>query len=230
VVSHGPCVPEIRLIRPFQGRTLWGARIPGALPPATVLIPCGDQGWTVPRMFWGREKQEKGLLIRSAQAAQWKRVMRRVPGESRPVGTKNPCSFQSWPNCESVNAGGKLVSDSAKCPLTIGSESPAIQGRPPDGAARAYLRFANLPSSGSTLCLSPGNPVICYELRRELRFKRMLLEANVEPELEGKVMPAFICEVRTQFLFVAFAQHIGTEMEAFCQKSHVITVLLAISL
>ena len=41
------------------------------------------------------------------------------------------------------------------------------------------------------------NPVICYELRRELRFKRMLLEANVEPELEGKVMPAFICEVRT---------------------------------
>jgi hypothetical protein len=33
-------------------------------------------------MFWGREKQEKGLLIRSAQAAQWKRVMRRVSGES----------------------------------------------------------------------------------------------------------------------------------------------------
>ena len=58
----------------------------------------------------------------------------------------------------------------------------------------------------------------------------MPLEANVEPELDGKVMPAFICEVRTQFLFVAFAQQLGTEMEAFRQKSHVITILLAVSL
>jgi len=75
-----------------------------------------------------------------------------------------------------------------------------------------------------------GKAVIYYELRRELRFKGMLLEANVEPELEGKVMPAFIYEVRTQFLFVAFAQQLRTEMEAFCQKSHVITILLAVSL
>jgi hypothetical protein len=58
----------------------------------------------------------------------------------------------------------------------------------------------------------------------------MLLEANVEPELQGKVMPAFIYEVRTQFLLVAFPQQLGTEVEAFCQKSHVITILLAISL
>ena len=119
--------------------------------------------------------------------------------------TKNPYSFQSWPDRQSVNAGGKLVSDSAKRPLTIGCQSPAIQGRPPDVTARAHLRFADLPSSASTLCLSPGKPVIYYELRRELGFKRMPLEANVEPELDGKVMPAFICEVRTQFLFVAFA-------------------------
>ena len=54
------------------------------------------------------------------------------------------------------------------------------------------------PARGSTLCLSRGKPVAYRELRRELRFKRMPLEANVEPELEGKVMPAFICEVRTQ--------------------------------
>jgi hypothetical protein len=53
-------------IRPFQGRTFWGTRFPGALPPATVLIPSGDQGWTVPRAFRGRKKQEKGLVIRSA--------------------------------------------------------------------------------------------------------------------------------------------------------------------
>ena len=64
--------------------------------------------------------------------------------------------------------------------------------------------------------MSTGKPVIYYELRRELRFKRMPLEANVEPEVEGKVMPAFIYELRTQFLFVAFAQQLGTQMESFC--------------
>jgi hypothetical protein len=31
-------------IRPFQGRVWLGARFPGALPPATLLIPSGDQG------------------------------------------------------------------------------------------------------------------------------------------------------------------------------------------
>ena len=48
--------------------------------------------------------------------------------------------------------------------------------------------------------MSTGKPVVYYELRRELGFKRMPLEANVEPELEGKAMPAVIYEVRTQFL------------------------------
>ena len=43
-------------------------------------------------------------------------------------------------------------------------------------------------------------------------------------------MPGFICEVRTQFSFVAFAQQLRAEMEAFRQKSHVITILLAVSL
>jgi hypothetical protein len=80
------------------------------------------------------------------------------------------------------------------------------------------------------LCLSPGKPVVYCELRRGLRFKRRPFEANVDPELEGKVMPGFICEVRTQFSFVAFAQQLRAEMEAFRQKSHVITILLAISL
>jgi hypothetical protein len=50
-----------------------------------------------------------------------------------------------------------------------------------------------------------AKPAVYWDLRRELGLKRMLLEANVEPELDGKVMPAFSCEVRTQFLFVAFA-------------------------
>jgi hypothetical protein len=89
-----------------------------------------------------------------------------------------------------------------------------------------HLYGYDLASSGSTLCLSRGKPVVYCELRRELGLKWMPLEANVEPELEGQVMSAFICEVRTQFLIVAFAQQLRTEMEAFCQKSHVITILL----
>jgi hypothetical protein len=40
-------------IRPFQGRPLWGARFPGALPPATLSIPSGDQESTVLKTFWG---------------------------------------------------------------------------------------------------------------------------------------------------------------------------------
>ena len=37
----------------LSGSHLVGARIPGAMPPAIVLIPSGDQGWTLPKMFWG---------------------------------------------------------------------------------------------------------------------------------------------------------------------------------
>jgi hypothetical protein len=42
VASRRSCVPQVRLMRPFQGRGSWGARIPGALPPATLSIPFGD--------------------------------------------------------------------------------------------------------------------------------------------------------------------------------------------
>ena len=73
---------------------------------------------------------------------------------------------------------------------------PSPHRTPSNDRANQRCGFA-LPSSGSTLGLSPGKPVIYHELRRELRFKRMPLEANIEPELDGKVMPAFICEVRT---------------------------------
>jgi hypothetical protein len=48
-------------IRPFQGRTLSWARFPGALPPATVSIPSGDQRYAAPRTFPGRKKQVKRL-------------------------------------------------------------------------------------------------------------------------------------------------------------------------
>jgi hypothetical protein len=58
----------------------------------------------------------------------------------------------------------------------------------------------------------------------------MPLEANVEPELESKVVPAFVCELRTQFLLVAFVQPVATEMETPRQNSHVITIVLAVSL
>jgi hypothetical protein len=58
----------------------------------------------------------------------------------------------------------------------------------------------------------------------------MPLEANVEPELERKVGPAFVCEVRTQFLQVAFVQPVATEEETPRPKSHVITILLPVSL
>jgi hypothetical protein len=68
-------------IRPFQGRTLWGARFPGALPPATLSIPSGDQGWKAPRTFQGRKKQVKRLPVRSAYIAQLRRVIHRVSGE-----------------------------------------------------------------------------------------------------------------------------------------------------
>ncbi len=44
------------------------------------------------------------------------------------------------------------------------------------------------------LCSCPGKPVIYYDLRRELGLGRRLLEANIQPELEGKVMPASIGE------------------------------------
>jgi hypothetical protein len=50
---------------PFRVGTFWEAHFPGALPPATVWIPCGDQGWTAPRRFWVRQKQVKRLPARS---------------------------------------------------------------------------------------------------------------------------------------------------------------------
>ena len=62
------------------------------------------------------------------------------------------------------------------------------------------------------------------------RFDRGPLESDVEPELEGKVMPGLIGEVRTQFPCVAFAQHLGTETTGSCQISHIITILWAVSL
>ena len=49
-------MPGITPIRPFQGRALLGARFPGALPPATISIPCGDQGRTVPTGFSAASK------------------------------------------------------------------------------------------------------------------------------------------------------------------------------
>jgi len=52
---------EATRIRPFQGRACWRARFPGALPPATVSIPCGDQGRAVQRTFWARYRQVRRL-------------------------------------------------------------------------------------------------------------------------------------------------------------------------
>ena len=80
------------------------------------------------------------------------------------------------------------------------------------------------------MCLFSGKAAVYSEFGRGLRFWRRALEVNVEPELKGKVMPAFIGEVGAQFPCVAFSQCLRSEMEAFCQKSNVITILLAVSL
>jgi len=53
-------------VRPFQGRTLLGAHFPGALPPATLLIPSGDHGATVPGRLesWSRPAIVRGSSYR----------------------------------------------------------------------------------------------------------------------------------------------------------------------
>ena len=58
-----------------------GGGAPSLSLPLSLSIPSGDQGWTVPRTFWGRKKQVKRLPVRSAEIAQLRRVSHRVSGE-----------------------------------------------------------------------------------------------------------------------------------------------------
>ena len=61
-----------------------GAGFPGALPPATLLIPSRDRGRTVPRVFWGRRKHGKGVLIRGTAQPLWDVTLGYLEGDVAP--------------------------------------------------------------------------------------------------------------------------------------------------